>query len=71
MIRLGMPGSNFSSEVYTSQRGENAPSPHYPYCVKVHISSEYEWIYVTDFPSLISLLTQLGALVDKVQHVSQ
>ena len=70
-MRLGKPWSNFRIDVYTSQRGENVPSPHYPYFVKVQISSDYECIYVTDFPSLISLLSQLGAIVDKVQHVSQ
>jgi hypothetical protein len=70
-MRLGVPESHFTLEIYTSQRGENIPSSHYPYFVKVHISSHDEWIYVTDFPSLISLFDQLGALIEKVQHTSQ
>jgi hypothetical protein len=55
-MRLGVPESHFNIEVYTSLKGENVPSSHYPYFVKVHISFNDECIYVTDFPSLILLL---------------
>jgi hypothetical protein len=65
-IKLGAPESNFQVEVYTSQKGENAPSPRYPYFVGIQMPTEYECIYVTDFPSLISLLSQLGTIADKV-----
>lgn len=70
-IRLGMPRSNFYVEVYTSEKGENAPSPRYPYFVGVQMPTDFECIYVTDFPSLISLLSQLGTIVEKVQNVSE
>jgi hypothetical protein len=70
-IRLGMPKSSFRVEVYTSQKGDNVPSPRYPYFVGVQMLTDYECIYVTDFPSLISLLIQLGTIVDKVQNASE
>ena len=70
-IKLGVPSSRFFAEVYTFQQGENALSPRYPYFVGVQMPTDYESIYVTDFPSLISLLGQLSSIVDKVQGVSE
>ena len=70
-FRLGAPESSFCVEVYPSQKGENAPSPRYPYFVGVQMPTEYECIYVTDFPSLVSLLSQLGTIVDKIAERRQ
>lgn len=64
VIKLGNVDQwGFAVEVYSAAPGQ---APDYPYYALVNLGPDVECIYITDFPSVIMFMSQVGSIVGEL-----
>ncbi len=68
LIELGEGGSSFQTEVYIAIQSKDPPIAKTPYVAVISLTTETQVIYITDFPSLIMLLSQLSSITEAISN---